>query len=134
MALGAGLLCNSWFYLDELRRITKVDLFYIRYEPLLQKHLVHDAFAFLVMLYWAWLVVFIHRVKRPHVPLMVFLLHVVVVPYLIMGETVVFLHYCRIVPFQVGYPIAIGVFSVWFLFRVVSQGRRGGGLVRKVFG
>lgn len=116
-----GLIVTALYYLMELSHTSQVDLFYILNEPLLQKNLVYDIVSFLVMLYWAYLVIFFRRVKRPYFPFLVFMLHVAVEPYLVMGDNAVFLRYRRLIPFRLGYPIALGACSIWLVTWVIEK-------------
>jgi len=121
IGLFLGLAVTVLFYLLLLSRTTMVQVMYVRYEPLLQSIFIHDCFTVLLMCYWIYLILYIHRVKNPLIPFLIFFLHAVISPYLLMGDNAVFLRFRRFGAFRAGYPIALGTISIWVLAWLVGN-------------
>ena len=88
---------------------------YARYEPLGPRLFVHDCLSVMLIGYWIYLVLFIHRIRSPLLPFLIFFVHVALEPSLLVGESAVFLRFKRFVAFQIGYPIALLTLSLWLL-------------------
>jgi hypothetical protein len=113
LALGIGWLITVLSYLRLILRSTAVEVMYIRYEPLLQRIFVYDCLTILLLGYWAYLVIRQARIRNPLIPLAIFCFHVIITPYILMGDHVVFLRFRRLLSFQVGYPVALATLVLW---------------------
>jgi len=95
---------------------------------------LHDFLSLLLIIYWFHLVLHLNRMDRPLIPFMVFFLHTVVEPYLLLGERgATFIRVGRFMNFYLSYPMALSVLTMWLLewvFRnrsaLFARSRQGG--------
>jgi hypothetical protein len=116
--LVTGLLVSLLFYFFVISRSSRVEIMYARYHPLLIKLFIHDCLTIPLMVYWCYLVLYFNRVKRPLIPLLIFLLYFRAIPIMIMGTSVTLLYFKRLGTFKMGYPIALASLAVWTIFSV----------------
>jgi hypothetical protein len=99
---------------------------YAFYEPLGVRLFVFDVLAICHLGYLLWLAVTLRRRQNPLIPWAISAGLIVAVPYLLMGDSAVFLRFCRFGAFRAGYPLAMASLTLWAAVWAVRRARRRG--------
>jgi len=110
-----GLLMTVLFYVLLAGRFLG-GYFFLRGAPIGMLLNLHDFLSFLLIIYWTYLIRRLRPTDNPLFPFLVFFLMAVVEPYLLLGERGAdLLRGQRFLTFYVSYPLALAVFTIWFV-------------------
>jgi hypothetical protein len=130
VVLSVGFLGSLLFYATTLSRTDETIIMYARYEPIMRGVIIHDFFAVFLLGYWLYLILFLHRLKRPWIPFLIFFSVMTFIPWILSGDSAVFLRFRRFALFKFGYPIALSTFSIWVIRDTIRRFRAGSSLRR----